>query len=307
MKLPSVVRRRPAGEGWLGRKRKLEAWLFIAPLLLFVVIFVFLPVIGTLINAFFRDVAYLEKAFVLFDNFSSLLSDPAFHQVARFTLCFVFVSVPLELAVGLAVALLLHERIPCRGFLRACMLIPWAIPAAVSGRVWELIYNVQYGAANMILEATGLTQAPVNWLGTSFGAFSAIVIADAWKTSPFVAVILMAGLANISRDLYEQAKVDGANALQCFWHVTLPLLRPVLTVVLLFRTIDALRIFDLNYVLTGGGPGGATTSFSLYGYNYLLAGDFGYGSAVSVVLFVAALTISLITIRVGRFERVLEK
>jgi multiple sugar transport system permease protein len=129
------------------------------------------------------------------------------------------------------------------------------------------------------------------------------VVSDVWKTTPFVAIILLAGLQAIPDELYSQARVDRANFLQRFFKITLPLLKPVLIVALLFRTIDALRIFDLIYVLTGGGPGGATTSFSLYGYKYFLAGDFGYGSSVSVILFIIALGLSVFYVRLGKWNR----
>lgn len=268
-------------------------------MLLFLLLLILVPVLGTLYNSLFRDTVFLPKEFLGLGNYGALLSQSGFRQAALFTLLFVVVSVPLELALGMALALLLNEPIRGRGWFRATVLIPWAIPAAISARTWELIYNYQYGPANYLLHLLGLE--PVNWLGSDIGAFLAVVLADAWKTTPFVALILLAGLAAIPRDLIQQAQVDGAHIGQRFLHVILPLLRPVLVVALLFRTIDALRIFDLNYVLTGGGPGGATTSFSLLGYKYFLAGDFGTGSAVSVILFVIALGLSLAYIHFGRF------
>lgn len=197
----------------------------------------------------------------------------------------------------------LNESFPFRGLLRACILIPWAIPAVISGRIFELIYNYHYGLANFLLRQAGLTEFPVNWLGSSPGAFFALVAADVWKTTPFVAIILLAGLSGIPEELYRQARVDGASLPQRFFRITLPLLRPVLLVALLFRTIDALRIFDVIYVLTGGGPGGFTTSLSLYGYEYFLAGDFGYGSAVSFVLFLLALSLSIVYVRLSGYRK----
>ena len=187
-----------------------------------------------------------------------------------------------------------------RSVLRACVLIPWAIPAAVSGRVFELVYNYSYGAANRLLQLFSISNEPVNWLGTDIGAFMAVVAADAWKTTPFAAIILLAGLSAISRDLYSQAKIDRAGLLKRFFKITLPLLKPVLVVTLLFRTIQALRIFDIIYVLTGGGPGGATESLSIFAYKYFTAGDFGYGSAASVILFILALLLSISYMKASR-------
>ncbi|MCD6276938.1 sugar ABC transporter permease [candidate division WOR-3 bacterium] len=278
-----------------------ESYAFILPLMIFILIFVLLPVLGTFINSFFRDISFMQRKFILFENYKQLFNDSDFYGAIRFTILFILVSVPLEIILGLIFALILNEAVPFRGFLRACVLLPWAIPSAISGRLWELIFNYNYGLANFLCIKLGISTGPINWLGSSLGAFLGIVIADVWKTTPFVTIILLAGLSSIPIELYSQAKVDGSNFLQRFHKVTMPLLKPVLIVALLFRTIDALRIFDLVYVLTHGGPGGATTSLSLYSYRYFLAGDFGYGSAISVVLFVIAFILSVVYIKLGRF------
>ena len=211
----------------------------------------------------------------------------------------------MELFLGLIFAMVVNRPTPIRGFLRVSLIIPWAMPAAVSGRVWELIYNYSFGLANFAIISAGIADRPVNWLGSKWGAFFAIVAADVWKTTPFVAIILLAGLQAIPDELYQQAEVDSASLFRRFTTITLPLLRPALTVGLLFRTIDALRIFDTVYVITGGGPGGSTSSLSLYAYRYFLAGDFGYGSAISVLLFIIALSLSAVYLKVGRFREVL--
>lgn len=287
------------------RGDRVTAVLFMAPLLAFVALLVFVPVVGTFAVSLMREVVYLPSEFIGMGNYGALTEDPAFWQSLRFTLFFTLVSVPLELILGLCIALVLNESLPFRGLLRAAVLVPWAIPAAASGRVFELVYDYGHGAANYLLDLLGLTTEPVNWLGSSGGAFVAIVVADAWKTTPFVAIILLAGLSAIPGDLYRQARIDRANLLQRFLHVTLPMVRPVLVVALLFRTIEALRVFDVIYVLTGGGPGGSTASLSLYAYDYMASGDFGYGSAVSVVLFVVAFVLALLYVRLGRFREVL--
>src|SRR5207249_3301409 len=146
----------------------------------------------------------------------------------------------------------LHERLPFRGFLRASLLIPWTIPNAVAGRIWQLIYHYPAGLANDLCLKLGLASHPVHWLGTAHNAFFSIVMADAWKTSPFVAIILLAGLETIPPDLYDQAKIDGAGIFQRFLYITFPLLKSALRVAFLFRMVDALRIFDLIYILTSG-------------------------------------------------------
>ena len=278
------------------------ACFFILPLLGFIVLFILVPVVGTFINSMFQDATFTAKRFNLFDNYKHLWTDPGFFKALKFTLLFVLISVPIELVLGLAFALVLNLDIPFRGILRGCILIPWAIPAAISARTWELIYNYSYGLANFICLTLGLSSQPVNWLGTSFGAFSAVVLADVWKTTPFVAIILLAGLQAIPRELFDQARTDRANSWQIFFRITLPILRPIVIVALLFRTIDALRVFDLIYVLTHGGPGGSTASVSHYAYTHFVSGDFGYGSAISVVLFVTALVFSVVYVKAGKFS-----
>ena len=283
------------GERW-------TAFLFNLPLGAFVAGLILVPVVGTFINSLFSDVTFIGRRFARFENYGALLGDPGFWQALRFTALFILVTVPLELFLGFAFALLLDLKIPFRGALRAAVLIPWAVPAAVSARAWQLIFNYSYGLANFLLLKAGCAAGPVNWLGTKAGAFCGVVLADVWKTTPFVVIILLAGMQAIPRELYDQAKVDRAGRFQTFFRITLPLMKPVVIAALLFRTIDALRVFDLIYVLTGGGPGGATTSLSLHAYRYFLNGDFGYGSTVSVAVFMLAFALSLAYVHVGRFR-----
>lgn len=279
-----------------------EAYLFNTPMIVFAIAFIVIPIAGTLITSLLRDVTFLPDKFIGFLNYLRLLTDMHFWQSVQFTMLFVLVSVFLELIFGMLFAILLNETIPGRGFLRVAILIPWAIPIAIAGRIWELIYNFEFGLFNYLALNTGLADSAVNWLGSSTGAFLAIVISDVWKTTPFMAIILLAGFSTIPEDLYKQAQIDGTNFIQRFFRITLPVLKPVLIVALLFRTIDAVRIFDLVYVLTGGGPGGSTTSLSLYAYNYYLSGDFGYGSAVSLLVFLIAGLLSVFYLKFGKFR-----
>jgi multiple sugar transport system permease protein len=283
-------------------KETRNAYWFNAPLIVTAIVFVLIPVAGTLIISLSRDVTFLPSKFLGLENYKRMLGDAHFWQSVRFTLLFVLVSVSFELFFGMIFALVLNETLPARGIFRVAILIPWAIPIAVSGRIWQLIYNYEYGLLNYIVQILGISNGPVSWLGSSFGAFISVVIADVWKTTPFMAIILLAGLSTIPRELYRQAMIDGTNFIQRFLRITLPLLQPVIVVALLFRTIDAIRIFDLVYVLTGGGPGGSTTSLSLYAYNYYVTGDFGYGSAVSVIVFFFAAVLAVVCIKLGRFR-----
>jgi multiple sugar transport system permease protein len=284
------------------RKEARDGYLFNLPIIFFAIAFFVVPIVGTIVTSFFQDVTFLPRKFIGLNNYQQLGSDPYFWQSMRFTILFVIVSVALELVLGMIFAVILNEKFRFRGLLRVAILIPWAIPIAISARVWQLIYNYSYGLFNFLAMQVGIASEPINWLGTPISAFFALVISDVWKTVPFMTIILLTGLSAIPEVLYQQGMVDGCNFYQRFQYITLPLIKPVLVVALLFRTIDALRIFDLVYILTGGGPGGSTNSLSLYAYNYFLTGDFGYGSAVSVIIFLIAFALSVTYIKLGRFR-----
>jgi len=278
------------------------AYLFLAPVVGAIALFVLVPVAGTLYTSLFHDVSYMERAFVGLDNYRAMFESEPFRGAVGFTLLLTATTVALEMAFGTAFAVLLSERFPGRGVLRAIILIPWAIPTIVSAQTWKLIFQYTYGILNVLLTDLGLAADKINWLGTPASAFWALVVAEVWKTTPFVVLIVLAGLQAIPQEVIRQAKVDGAGMLTRFRRITLPLLRPVLVIALVFRTIDSLRIFDLVYVLTGGGPGGATKTLSVLGFNYFTDDRFGMGSAVSVATFLIAFAITLVYIRVGRFR-----
>jgi multiple sugar transport system permease protein len=277
-----------------------EAFVFIAPLVLFVSFFILFPVFGTVWNSLWQDIPFITRQFILFNNYIRLLNDQQFWQATLFTILFALLSVCLEMIFGTITALVLNEKFHLRGVMRGIALIPWAIPSVVGARAWQLIYRYDYGLANWILQTMGIPS--VNWLGSSLGAFTALILADVWRTTPFVAIIILAGLQTVPKDILDQAQVDGANMFRRFFKITVPMIKPIIIVALLFRTIDALRVFDLVYVITGGGPGGATISLSLYGYRFFLLGDFGYGSAVSITLFVIAFIFGMVYIKIGKFR-----
>jgi multiple sugar transport system permease protein len=218
--------------------------------------------------------------------------DDRFWNALGNTVYFTGVSVFLELLLGLLIALLLNRAFRFKGLTRAAVLLPWAIPTVVSARMWEWMYNTDFGILNHLLGTK------VNWLGSPVWALNAAVFMDVWKTTPFVIILLMAGLQVIPQELYQAARIDGAGSGARFRRITLPLLKPVILVVLIFRTLDAFRVFDAIYVLTGGGPANASETLSIYAYKILFQTlQFGYGSAVSVVVFLCVGFISVFYIR----------
>jgi multiple sugar transport system permease protein len=233
--------------------------------------------------------------FIGLENFVRLWNDARFWNALGNTLYFTVVSVALEIVLGLAIAMLLHRTFKGKGLMRAIVLIPWAIPTVVAAKMWEWMYNGDFGVLNYLLGAH------INWLGSAAWALNAAVFLDVWKTTPFVALLLMAGLHTIPKELYQAAKVDGASPWVMFLRVTLPLLRPLLLVVLIFRTIDAFRVFDTIYVLTGGGPGNTTETLSIYAYKVLFQTlQFGYGSTLAVTVFFLVGLITLVYVRALR-------
>ncbi len=239
-------------------------------------------------------VVFHEERFIGLLNFRFLLADGRFWSALRTTAYFTLVAVAVEIALGLLVALVLQEA---GGAMRAAVILPWAIPTAVSARMWAWLFNADYGLLHRL--APG-----IQWLGSPSMALHAAILVDVWKTTPFVALILLAGLQTIPESVYEAARVDGAKKPRIFLNVTLPLLRPALLVAFLFRSLDAFRVFDAIYVLTEGGPANATETLSIYAYKTLMrSGDFGYGSTLSVATFVCVFLIGLCFVRVLGSER----
>ena len=280
------------------------AYLLLAPVVILVGGLILAPVIGTLVSSFYKNITFLPPVkFIGLGNYKRLLTDVHFWHSTYITILFAIVAVFCETVLGMFYAVVINEKFRLRGLMRAIVLIPWAIPTIISARTWQLIYNYNYGLLNYLFVHFHLSHHAINWLGTSTSAFSSIVVADVWKTAPFMAILFLAGLQAIPESLYEAARVDGASLSQQFWRITLPLLRPVIVIALIFRTIDSLRIFDLIYVLTGGGPGGSTSSISIYGFKAYILGDFGYGSTVSVFTFFVILIFTIFYLKAGRFQQ----
>lgn len=241
-----------------------------------------------------------------FDNYLSLrvldsgrwiwrgtLADPAWWNAVWNTVRFAFVSVFFETILGLIVALVLNAEFKGRGFVRAAILIPWAIPTIVSAKMWAWMLNDQFGIINDILLSLGLIDQKIAWTASTDTAMTAVLIVDIWKTTPFMALLILAGLQMVPRDIYEAARLDGVNPIKVFFRITLPLIRPALAVAIIFRMLDALRIFDLVYVLTPNSA--ATKTMSVISRENMIDFDkFAYGAAQSTLLFaIIALFVSL--------------
>lgn len=251
----------------------------------------------------------MPQPFVGFRHYANVLADSRWHNAVRVTLTLGVVSVLTELLLGMGVALAINRAFVGRGAVRAAVLVPWALTTVVSAKIWAWIYDPQWGVVNDLLLRLHLIEKPIIWLASPQLTLWAMIAAEVWKTTPFVALLLLAGLQLIPDELYESAAIDGTSAWQAFWRITLPLMKPTILVALLFRTIDALRVFDLPRVLTNGGPGQATETLSLYSYTVLFTNlNFGYGAALAVTTFLLVLAVSVVYIRIlgtptpGRFE-----
>jgi trehalose/maltose transport system permease protein len=234
--------------------------------------------------------------FVGLDNYLDALGSSQFWDAMKTTILFTVISVSLELAIGLGMALVMHRAFRGRALLRAVVLVPWAILTVVTAITWRTIFEPELGFANTMLSALSLPGADIVWLGQEGYALGVMILADVWKTAPFMALLLLAGLQGIPDELHDAAKVDGANTWQRFRSITLPLLVPAITVALIFRTLDALRVFDLPYVLTKGANG--TETLSLIAQTELVTNrNTGLGSALAVLTFITVMGISFLYIR----------
>ena len=285
----------------MAAREKVFAAALLTPSLLFVAVFAFYPILYSVYLSLHRIVLGLPslgRPFIGLDNYRQLLGDGiALHSLLN-TLVFVFTTTFFEILLGLVIALVIHQRFRGRGMVRAAILVPWAIPTVVSSQMWRFLFNDKYGLLNYALFRSD-TEAYIAWLAHPATAFGAIVVADVWKTSSFAGLLILAGLQVIPDELYHAAKIDGASPWQRFRKITLPLIKPAVLIALLFRTMDAFRVFDLVFVMTQGGPADSTNVLQFYGYKKIFAeGMMGYGSTISVFVFIISLIISLFYIRV---------
>ncbi len=274
---------------------------FITPAIILVAIYLLYPALRTIAGSLFMETTFSKPRWNGLNNFVYLLKNRSFLQATLFTVSFTVVSVALETVLGVILALIMNSHMESlahgklRGLIRGIILLPWVIPSVIAARIWQLIYQYDYGLANWFLTLLGVHR--INFLGKASSAFFALVTADVWRTAPFVAIIVLAGLQSIPQEVLKQSLVDGATPLKRFFKVILPLISPILFVAILFRSVDALRVFDLIYIITSGGPGGSTSSLSILGYRFFTSGDYGLGNATSAILFVMALITATLVLR----------
>ena len=282
-------------------RQKRLAWFLIAPSVLVVLIIIAYPTIQVFVYSFmkYKLDGVTPPSFVGLDNYSFVLTDPDWWSAVINTLIFTFVSVILESVLGLAIAMVANSKFKGRTILRVAILVPWAIPTVVSSKVWQWMVNDIYGVINIVLADLHIIPQKIAWLATPATALPVIIAVDVWKATPFMALLLLAGLQLIPKDLYEAGSIDGANKVRQFWAITLPLVTPTLLVALVFRTLDALRVFDIFYVMVGG-KGGLET-MAVYNQQQLVSFlDAGVGSATSVIILIV---IMLFVIMYTRFSR----
>lgn len=280
----SQVRARPAGR--LVRDRERLAWMLLAPTIAVIVLVALFPLLQTLFYSFTdaRLGSSRPWHFVGLRHYVELLADRRFQSSVSLTVAFAAVTVLFEFVLGLIIALAINSRFKGRGWLRAAILVPWAIPTVMSTQMWKWMFHDVFGVLNDMGMRLGLLREPLAWVADPALIFAAVCAVDIWKTTPFIALLLLAGLQVIPDDIYEAADIDGASPVQQFFSLTLPLLKPAIGVALIFRTLDALRAFDIFYVMVGNRPRFQTMAV----FNQQVLVDFsrvGQGSAISITIF----------------------
>lgn len=272
-------------------------YIFLIPSIIIILVMVVYPVVKTIYLSFFNlriQTLAMGKTYIGLKNFIYLINDRDFFTSLNFTIIFTVVAVSLETVIGIMFALVMNRKLPGQDIIRTSVLIPWAIPTIISGLMWKFMYSQQYGVINYVLLKLNFIKEAIPWLSDSFVAVVATIIADVWKTTPYMSLLILSGLQTVPRQIYEAAAIDGATKVQCFFRITLPLIKSVLSVAILFRILATFRIYDLIAVLTNGGPANATQSLSLYTIKtYFNFGNLGYGAALATVTFIISLIISM--------------
>jgi ABC-type sugar transport system permease subunit len=282
----------------------LLGWALVLPAVGIIALIALFPIVWTVWESLHEHdlrMPWLGQPFIGAANYREAFADSRFRGALAHTLLFVAITVSVELAAGLAIAVALDRVSRAREIVRTAILLPWAIPTVVAALVWRFIFESPSGLATTVAAQLGMS--PPTWFADRLWSWLPIILADVWKTTPFVALLLLASLQSIDRSLYEAADVDGATPVQQFVQITLPLVRPAILVALLFRALDAFRVFDVIYVMTAGGPGTSTEPIALYAFSMTLRNlRFGFGAAISVIIFTVALLLAVTAIGLLRDE-----
>jgi multiple sugar transport system permease protein len=294
----TAARRRPTSQQW-------AAWAFLAPVAAYLLLFYAYPLYRnldlSLRNYTVRSFVQGDAPFTGLANYRAVLDDPAFGPALTHTVVFTVVSLAFQYAIGLALAVFFNQHFRLSATLRALFLVPWLLPLIVSASTWSWMLNSESGVVNAALGAVGID--PVHWLTSPSWSLTSVIIANIWIGVPFNLVLLYSGLQSIPAGLYEAAALDGANAWQRFWRITFPLLRPVSAITLLLGLVYTLKVFDIIWIMTKGGPADSSTTFATWSYQLgfgNLVPAFGPGAAVGNLLVVAALAFGLVYLRVQR-------
>jgi multiple sugar transport system permease protein len=283
----------------LDRARHVALVTFVTPTMILITVVLVYPVIQSFVLSFGNSSIDGSEPyrFAGLEHYAALMRDERFWNSLSVTFSFPGLSIPFELVLGIALAVLMNESFRGKGVARLAVLFPWALPTALNALMWRWMYNTDYGVFNALALQSGLADRPINWLGESWLAMGSMVVVSVWKTSSFMALIILAGLQAIPRDLYEAGRMDGMSRWQEFREITLPLLRAPILAALVIRSMDALRTFELPFNLTDGGPVDATESLSLYAYKVIFSYlDFNFGASIVVVQFLVIFAMSLIYI-----------
>ncbi len=295
-----------APEGRIAQQRERLGWLLMIPTVLVMFAVALYPLLNTFWLSFTnaRLGSTREPRFIGLDNFVDLFGDRVFRASIGHTLTFTVFSVFFETLLGMCIALVINSNFKGRGVVRTAMLVPWAIPTIVSAQMWAWMYNDVFGVINdFLVTRTGLMDTKMAWIANPSTALAAIVAVDVWKTTPFMALLLLAGLQVISGDVYEAATVDGASRWQQFWSITLPLLKPALLVALIFRTLASLRVFDVIFVMKAYAVETISTAV-LARQRMIDLQRLGEGSAIAVLLFIMIFIFVIAYVRLVRIEEV---
>lgn len=288
-----------------GKAQLKTAWGMITPSLLVVFALSIYPLIYTLILSLskYNLIKPKNNGFVGLAQYIEVLTDMKFWHAMRVTGYFVVVSLPVQFIFGMLIALLLNQNFKGRGFLRAIMLMPWAVPNIVNSNLWNWIFNTNYGVLNRLLMQFGIIETPIIWMGNATLAMNMLIIADSWRMLPFYAIMLLAGMQSIPVSMYEAGVIDGANAWKRFFHLTLPSLKSIILSVLIMRTTQLFKVFDIIYMMTKGGPADGTKAISFYIYETAFSSlNFGYAASLATIVALITMFIAVFYMRTIKIE-----